>query len=78
MKKQFFLASGTTLLLAVVLSVSVCIKNGKQSINAMLNPNVEALASSECLDNTHMHLWWVVEHGGGAITCTFGGDLPCK
>lgn len=61
-----------------VSAAAIVAVNANKKMNEQFEANVEALAGGEYLDNTHMYIWWVEEHGGGAITCTLGGDLPCK
>ena len=78
MKRKLFFAAGVTVLLSAAVFASAHINNKKNVMCEFFYANVEALASGENLDDTHMWLWWVKEHGGGAITCTFGGELPCE
>lgn len=69
------IAAGVVVLGTTLMTKSLTASTG------ILEMNVEALAQDEkpVLDNTHMYLWWVTEHfGGAAITCTYGGDLPCE
>ena len=50
MKNKLFFAAGAALLLAATVLVSVCVNNGNDSMEAMFDANVEALARSEGLE----------------------------
>lgn len=72
MKKVMILVSAIVLTASAATAAYV----GSQKSSGLFEANVEALSRQE-LDNTHMYLWWVKDHGDGAITCTYGGDDPC-
>ncbi len=79
MKKRILIASAAgALVLGSIISVKDVVKKSR---NPFFEANLEALSRDEepVLTNLHMHIWWVEEHfGGEAITCTFGGELPCE
>lgn len=73
-----------SIIASAVISASVYIAfevSQAYSDDSLLYDNVEALANEEepVLSNLHMYIWWVTEYyGGSAITCTLGGNAPCK
>lgn len=68
-------------ILAVTASLAISAYTQSRN-NESISEIVEALLDGEdppVLDDTNMWIWWVEEHyGGSAITCTFGGEKPCK
>lgn len=72
MKKAIITITAAVLLAASAVTV-ICVSRNSP-MDTILASNVEALTTGESLSDP---VWFVDDKGGGAFTCTLGGEEPC-